>query len=138
MDTTFAKHFGASEMEGILKVLGKSEHACARLQSALEPEDRTAGIEMLRRGELIGSTGAFIHDFFLDEIENEARDVWSGTLFNPEDEHNPDTSYPVGIREYCGVYFVWALEHDNAGYFLSRDEALFYVMGNWSHVREDT
>jgi hypothetical protein len=92
---------------------------------------------MIRRGELTGNVGDNVNDFFLDEIANEAEVVWSGTIYDPEDEDNPDTNYPVGIRGYCGVFFVWALDYDDSGYFLSREDALQYVTGNWDNVRED-
>jgi hypothetical protein len=138
MDTEFSKHFGATDLIGVLKRLGNSKQACDRILEALGAVDGASAVEMIRHGELVGDVGDSVHDFFLDEIENEAEDVWSGTLYDPEDEDNPDTNYPVGIREYCGVFFVWALECDNAGYFLSREDALQYVIGNWDNVREDT
>ena len=137
MDTEFAKNYGATDLNGILKRLSNSEYVCDRLLEALGPVDGASALEMIRRGKLIGNVGDGLHDFFLDEIENEAEDVWSGTLYDPDDEDNPDKNYPVIIREYCGVFFVWALEYGNAGYFLTRDGALQYVKGNWENVRED-
>ena len=137
MDTEFAKHFGATDLVGVLKRLSKCKRACDRVLETFGPVNGASAVEMMRRGELVGDVGDAVHDFFGDEIENEAEDVWSGTLYDPDDEDDPNTNYPVGIREYCGVFFVWALEVDNAGYFLAREEALRYVTFNWDNVRED-
>ena len=65
---------------------------------------------------------------FRTRLKNEAEDVWSGTLYDPVDEENVDTHFPIGISEYCGVCFVRNFDHENAGYFLSRIDALEYVM----------
>jgi len=137
MDTEFAKHFGATELNGVLKILGSNSHACQKLLESFGPLDGASAIEMIRRGELIGGIGDSVFDFFSDEIENEAEEVWSATLYDPKDEDNPDTNFPVVIREYCGVFFVWALEYDNTGYFLSSEDALEYVMSNWDNVRKN-
>ena len=137
MDTKYTKDFGATDLNGVLKRLGCNVHVCNRLLETLGPIDGASSVEMIRRGELIGNIGDSVYDFFLDEIVNEAEEVWSGTIYDPDDEDNPDTKFPVRIREYCGVFFVWALEDENAGYFLSREDALRYVICNWDNVCED-
>ena len=136
MNSESAKHFGATDFNGVVTQLSKSECALSRLSDALGPIDGPIAIEMMCRGELVGGVGDTTYDFFLDDIENEAEIVWSGTTYDQDDEDNPDSRYPVGISEYCGVFFVWALEYENAGYFLSREDALQYVEGNWDNVRE--
>ena len=137
MDTSYAKHFGATDLDGVLKRLGSNPHACARLLETLGPINGASAVDMIRLGELTGDVSDSVHEFFSDEIQNEAEDVWSGTIYDPDDEDNPDTIFPLGIREYCGVFFVWALEYDNQGYFVSREDALQFLMGNWANVRED-
>ena len=134
MDTSYAKNFGATDLSGVLKKLGSNRHACARLLESLGSIDGVSAVEMINLGELAGDVGHSAHDFFLDEIENEAEDVWSGTLYDPDDQENVDTHLPIGISEYCGVFFVWALEYENAGYFLSRKDAMQYVMGTHDYV----
>ena len=134
MDTFYAKNFGATDLTGVLKQLGSNRHACARLLEILGPIDGVSAVEMINLSELTGDLGDSVHDFFSDEIENEAEDVWSGTLYDPVDEENVDTHFPIGISEYCGVFFVGALEYDNAGYFLSRKDAMQYVMGTHDYV----
>ncbi|RLK51353.1 hypothetical protein DFR31_1289 [Alkalispirillum mobile] len=136
MDTEFAKDFGARELTGVLERLSTSSHACERLLSALGPANGPLAVNMIRCGELVGEVGDGVHDFFVDEIENEAEDVWAGMILAGE-EDNPETNYPVLIKEYCGVFFVSALEHESAGYFLSLEDALGYVECNWDRVRED-
>ena len=137
MDTSFAKSFGAVELIGTFPVLARSKHARARLLRAVGKTRHNAAVEMLRTGCLEGRLGAELHDFFSDEIQNEARVVWSGLIFDPEDKDNVDGQFPVCIREYEGIYFVWALEYDPQGYFLSRDEAHSFVHLNWDNVREE-
>ena len=129
------KNLDATDLSGeILKRLGSNRHACARLLESLGPIDGVSAVEMIKLGKLTGDVGGCAHDFFSDEIENEAEDVWSGTLYDPVDEENVDTHFPIGISEYCGVFFVWALEYDNAGYFLSQKDAMQYLMGTHNYV----
>ena len=135
MDTFYAKNFGATDLSGeVLKRLGSNRHACARLLESLGPIDGVSAVEMINLGELAGDVGDSVYDFFLDEIENEAETIWSGTVCDPDDQENPDTNFPIGVSEYCGVFFVWALEYDNAGYFLSQKDAMQYLMGTHNYV----
>ena len=137
MDTESAKRFGSTDLYGILKRLSDSVRVRDRLLETLGPVDSVSALEMISRGELIGTAGDSVYDFLLEEIEDKAEYVWSGIIFSINDEDNPDTNYPVGIREYCGVFFVCALEYDNVGYFLTRENALNYITCNWENVRED-
>ena len=101
---------------------------------SLGPIDGVSAVEMINLSELAGDVGDSVYDFFLDEIENEAETIWSGTVCDPDDQENPDTNFPIGVSEYCGVFFVWALEYDNAGYFLSQKDAMQYLMGTHNYV----
>jgi len=134
MDTFYAKNFGATDLSGVLKKLGSNRHACARLLESLGPIDGVSAVEMIKLGELAGDVGDSVYDFFLDEIENEAETIWSGTVCDPDDQENSDTNFPIGVSEYYGVFFVWALEYDNAGYFLSQKDAMQYIMGTHDYV----
>ena len=134
MDTFSVKSFGATDLTGILKQLGINRHACARLLESLGPIDGASAVEMINLSELAGDVGDSVHDFFSDEIENEAETIWSGTVCDPDDQENSDTNFPIGVSEYCGVFFVWALEYDNAGYFLSQKDAMQYIMGTHNYV----
>jgi len=134
MDTSSAKNFGATDLSGVLKKLGSNRHACARLLESLGPIDGVSAVEMSKLGKLTGDVGDCAHDFFSDEIENEAETIWSGTVCDPDDQENSDTNFPIGVSEYCGVFFVWALEYDNAGYFLSQKDAMQYLMGTHNYV----
>ena len=134
MDTSSAKNFGATDLSGVLKKLGSNRHACARLLESLGPTDGVSAVEMIKLGKLTGDVGDCAHDFFSDEIENEAETIWSGTVCDPDDQENSDTNFPIGVSEYCGVFFVWALEYDNAGYFLSQKDAMQYLMGTHNYV----
>ena len=116
------------------KFIGSNRHACARLLESLGPIDGVSAVEMIKLGTLTGDVGDCAHDFFSDEIENEAETIWSGTVCDPDDQENSDTNFPIGVSEYCGVFFVWALEYDNAGYFLSQKDAMQYLMGTHNYV----
>ena len=137
MDTSFAVDYGATELSGVLTTLAESEKACACLRDFLEPEFQEAAIEMLKRGRLDGTLGDRIHDYLTLAIGNDAVDVWSGRTFDPDDEENTDAVFPIGIREYCGVFFVWSPECENAGYFLSKEDALQFLEINWENVRKN-
>ena len=138
MDTKYAEVFGATNLGGILMTLGSCDYVCERLIESLGPIEGAQAVEMLRKGELVGDIGDNAHDFIVDEIENQAEHVWTGCLYDPNDEENPDGHCPISIREYCRVFFVDAVELDNAGYFLSREDAMNYIASNWEYVREDS
>ena len=136
MDTSFAEYYGAVELEGILSTIRQSKHACDRLMKVIGIDRGQFAVNKLRNGILTGDLGAEIHDFFLDEIENEAKTVWKGIIYNPDDEDNPDTWFSVGINEYYGVFYVWAIDYDNFGYFLSLEDAKSFAFGNWDNVKD--
>ena len=83
---------------------------------------------MMRKGKLTGALGIDVHDYLVDEIGNESRTVWNGLIPATHD------TYPVDVNEYAGVFYVWAMEYDDVGYFLSLDAAKGYVYGNWEGV----
>jgi hypothetical protein len=124
--------FGAVALEQTLPVLARSKRAVASMTGAIGKANATEAIRMLETGKLTGSLGDTIHDFFLDEIANQAQEVWSGSIPGSED------AYPVKVMEYEGVYFVWALEYAPAGYFLRFEGAKEYVFGNWEGVETDS
>lgn len=137
MDTDSADYYGAVELTGVLDKLAKSEFARKRVLEEFGATDGAVANDMIHRGDLTGVLGDRVHDFFADEIENEATAIWSGVIFDPDDEGNVDSEFPVGISEYCGVFFAWSLESDNAGYFLTLEDARGYVFSNWDNVREN-
>lgn len=85
---------------------------------------------MMRTGKLSGEVGDDLHDFFIDAIVNDSSTAWSG-LINSSGE-----DWPIKVQEYFGVFYVWAMEYDNVGYFLSREDALSYVFSEGWEVRE--
>jgi hypothetical protein len=96
---------------------------------------------MMKAGNLEGAFGDEVYDFLDDEIENEAQTAWSGSVGGSDEgkDNAVDDSRLVEIREYEGIYFVWALEEDPVGYFLNHEDAKSYVVLNWmGDVREDS
>ena len=120
----------------VVATLASSEYACNQLEEYIGGERGKSAVAMMHHGLLSGGLGGEIYDFFMDEIKNEAKYVWEGVLYNPNDEDNPDSNYPVMIRDYEGVFFVSALEFDDAGYFLSFEEAEDYVFTNFVYVKD--
>ncbi|SRR5712692_5023938 len=126
---------GAVALAGTLSILAQSKKVQAHLSDKWGAERLESILAMMRTGTLQGTLGDDIHDFFLDEIENEAQTAWNGSLSGPDGADDP---YPVDINEYEGVYFVKDLEGDPIGYFLDIKDAKSYVDANWcGDVRED-
>jgi len=125
---------GAVTFLSIIPVLASSKRAKSSLKKALGNE----AVEMLKSHRLEGDLGDDIYSFFVHEIHEEGNEneVWRGIIFtDPDDEENVDAQYPVGVCNYEGVYFVWALEYDDVGYFLDRKYAINYALTNWDVVK---
>ncbi len=127
---------GDVDLEATLIKLACSKRACARLNAEFGPALGKSAIAMLNSGTLDGDLGAHIHDFFTDEIQNEAAPVWKAEMYDPDDDDNPDKIFPLTILEYEGVYFLHALEYDPQGYFLSLRSAKSFALSNWDNIRE--
>lgn len=121
---------GAVALAEILPTLAQNTRVQARLTDEWGTERLESALAMMRAGKLEGDLGDDIHDFFVDEIENEAQPAWSGSI-------KRDDSYPIQIRNYEGVYFVDASDAGRVGYFLRIEDAQFYVFNNWWDVQED-
>lgn len=75
-----------------------------------------------------------IYNFFVDEICNEAIEVWSGSLAQYDSYSDEEVYYPIGIKEYEGIFFIWALEYDDIGYWLDEKSALSYAQMEWDNI----
>jgi len=91
---------------------------------------------MLAAGEMTGDLGDAVQDFLTDTVVNDARPVWDGHTFDPNDPFNAERHFPVNVMEYEGVFFVYALEFDNAGYFTSLQDARSYASLEFEHLAE--
>ncbi len=80
---------------------------------------------LMKAGKLKGDLGADIHDLLTDAIRNDAEDVWSGLVRQPQDD------YPVQVNEFHGVFWVWAMQYDPVGYFLDLNSAVYRARTNW-------
>lgn len=88
-------------------------------------------LSMMSIGKFTGDAGNELHDYISDAVVNDSIVVWSG-LIQCEEHH-----FPVQIKRYSDIYYVWAIEYDDVGYFLSLDTAKSYVLDNWDEVVED-
>lgn len=121
---------GTIDLEATLPILGKGPKVIARLKEQFKGDRFAEVARMLKLGKFEGDTGDALHDFFLDEIPNEAVVRWEGAIPGAEFD------FPVGVYEYFGVFYVWALEYDKVGYFETEADAKAYILGNWDIVKE--
>lgn len=128
MDTNdFARRSGATTLEGTLKTLAKSTQLKAELKQHFGDGPAQIMERLMVAGKFEGKEGDKLHDFLMDEILNSAEECWGGQIAG---------EYSVTIREYEKVFFVDAVEHDPAGYFLNRQDAKDYILANWDNVEE--
>ena len=118
----------AVNLEKVLPTLVKSEsfHSVLRKQFNISLADQM--VSMMRDGAFSGSAGDDLENFLVDAVVNDSEIAWSGFIKGSED------NYPVGIRSYHGVYYVWALEENDVGYFLDFESAKWYVEWNWNDL----
>jgi hypothetical protein len=121
---------GTIDLEATLSILGKSPKVIARLRKQFKGARFAEVAHMLEQGKFEGDTGDALHDFFLDEIPNEAVVRWEGAIPGAEFD------FPVGVYEYFGIFYVWALEYDKVGYFETEADAKAYIYGNWDVVKD--
>ena len=122
-----AVQFGAIPLEGILNILWESTKIHTALISRLGSAQGNVAIGMLKDGELSGLLGDEVYDFLSDEIENESVVVWGGYTFDPNEPLDSNMHFPINIMMYAKVYYVFALEYDNVGYFRSKSAAKSYI-----------
>jgi hypothetical protein len=121
--------YGTCTLEAAGLVLAQSEEVLATLQATFNASECAAALDLLRSGALVGQFGAEVHDLLVDAIENESRVVWEGVIPGTEFD------FPVHVKSFGGVFFVWAMEYDNVGYFRAERDAVGYIRGNWHGVR---
>lgn len=95
--------------------LSKSKGALEDLEKFLGTERMAEAVKAMQFGELERGIGADVHDFFLDQIHNEATPVWSGRIVRSKEEGQ----VPIMILKYHGVYFVQIFDSDDLKYFSS-------------------
>ena len=135
MDTEYAKEYGGVELWDALPILLRRRQALKRLRKHLGPK-LAAELATLPKGDIPhGDIGNRIYDFFLDEIYNKSKEVWSGVLVDPADEDNPDRRFSIWINEYEGVFYIGAVDYDAIGYFLRRSDAKTCMHCNWDNIR---
>ena len=61
-------------------------------------------------------------DFCHDEIINECQVIHESEAFGRDND-----PFPITVNEYQGIFFVWALEFDDRGFFLDRESAMGVV-----------
>jgi hypothetical protein len=113
------------------KALVKSTAVQALVKKKVGAKNLTAALELMQAGKLDGPLGEKLYDFLAHTIENESTDAWTGLIPQEGDE------FPVQVKEYQGIFWVWALEHDPIGYFLDQASAEAFVRSNWDDVYEE-
>ena len=119
------------DLKDACKVLAKSRLVQTFLEKEVGSKNYSKALEMMNAGELEGDLGSKVHDLFLDVIVNDAITIWSGFI------HQEHDNYPIEVKEYHGVFWVWALDSDSVGYFLDANAAILFAKSNWDNVYED-
>jgi hypothetical protein len=117
-------------LEAAGPVLARNETVQELLRRSFNTSDVVDALDMLSSGALNGDLGAEVHDLLVDAIENDSRTVWTGAI--PGSEFD----FPVHVQTFGGVFYVWALEYDKVGYFLSTSAAVDFIKSNWELVEE--
>lgn len=113
--------------------LSKNNLAIQALEQVIGKKNIADAIQSMKNGDLNSNIGIAVHDFFIDEIINESKAVWRGVIIGSDEDE-----YPVVVAEYCGVYFVDAVDSDRICYFLSLSEAINVIKLNWNgSLKED-
>jgi hypothetical protein len=107
------------------QVLAKSAAVRALVKQSVGAARFSDALLLMQEGTLEGDLGADLHGLLVDAIRNDAMDIWSGVISHPHDD------YPIQVKEFHGVFWVWAMEYDPVGYFLSRQDAVTYASSNW-------
>jgi hypothetical protein len=127
MDEPFG--FDSIDHVGALATLAGSAEAQRRVRRRFG--DRAPGaLKAMREGDLEG-IGAEAHDFFLDEMLNEAATYWEASVVGGDGD-----DYPVCVRGLGGVFFVQSVDYEDVGYFRSAEDAVAWVNSNWDNVQE--
>jgi hypothetical protein len=112
-------------LDAASKVLAKSRAVQSLVKKSVGATRFSDALTLMKTGRLEGDLGADIHDLLADAIRNDAKEVWSGLIRQPHDD------YPIQVNEFHGVFWVWAMEYDPVGYFLSKQDAVSYARSNW-------
>lgn len=126
---------GSVELKETLPTLGDSKRLRDSLIKSFGRATAAPMLQMLESHALSGDAGAALHDFLVDEINNECRVAWGTTRVTID--RGEEMEWPLDVCCYEDVYFVRALEHDDAGYFLSLDAAKRYIASNWPDAPVD-
>ena len=86
----------------------------------------------MRANDYDSGLGIEVCNFFIDEILNEAKEVWSGKITYPHD------SYGVGVSQYLSVFYVHAVDYESYGFFTNIEAAKSWIFDHWEgDVEED-
>jgi hypothetical protein len=113
------------DLDEASQVLAKSRAVRTLVKKFVGPARFSDALILMQSGTLQGDLGADLHDLLVDAIRNDAKEVWSGVISHPHDD------YPIRVNEFHGVFWIWAMEYDPVGYFLSKQDAVTYACSNW-------
>ncbi|GAB3775326.1 hypothetical protein GCM10028796_51030 [Ramlibacter monticola] len=121
---------GDVDLQAAMPILATHKAALDAVRRRFRGAGYMQAVRMMTAGRFEGELGADLHDFLTDTIMNGGIGVWCGLIDQGHDK------YSVTVYEYCGLYWVHALEYDPIGYFRSGDAAIEYVMSAWDDVEE--
>jgi hypothetical protein len=120
---------GDFSLEEVLSILAESPRVANRLKEKFGPKLSKSALLMLRRAKLTGDLGDTVYGFLLDEIPNNAEEVFTIYAWG-----SAAGAYSVSVVEYEGVFFVQAPDFDDVGYFTSKEDAKSYIHDRWGEA----
>lgn len=124
------------DIDQLLPRLLQNERAQASLRDALGNDFSIKALQQLASGTFDTQTSDALYDHFYNEIFNKSQDVRTADIFNSLEPHNKDICFGLSVREYEGVYLVWAIEWDKTEYFGSLEEVEDFLYIHWDHARK--
>lgn len=111
----------------ILAMRDRSARTC--IEKSLQVERVKLSIEDLDEAGLARAFDEVdaIESAFLDEATFYSKVVWKSHTYDPNDPDDEDHHYPVQLRCFGGVYYIFALELDDVGFFPNTASAISYI-----------
>lgn len=124
-----ARRLGGIDTKIAFTLAMRDRYARKHLKKSLKGEGVGVSIDDLDEAGLAKSFDEVdaIENAFLDTATFHSKIVWQSHTYDPNDPDDEDHHYPVQLRCFGGVYYVFALELDNAGFFPSADSAIKYI-----------
>ena len=128
----FPEGFEAVDFDGAIRILADDRRIVRVLRQTFGDDLIVGARDAMRANDYDSGLGNEVYGFLMDEMMNEAKEVWSGKINRTHD------SYGVGVSQYLSVFYVHAVDYDNYGFFTNIEAAKGWIFSNWGgDVEED-